>query len=181
MAKYISLLRGINVGGHKRIKMVHLKACYESLGFINVRTYIQSGNVIFEIDESDPSKLVNLIENKIEETFGFSVPVLIRTESEFQRILENNPFCRERKEDTTKLHVTFLSEPPSDFSLEPLEKFREESEELVLVGNEIYLFVPKGLGRTKLNNSVLEKKYKILTTTRNWKTVNKLYELIKIE
>jgi len=178
MAKYISLLRGINVGGHKKIKMDQLKTCYKSLGFKNVITYIQSGNVIFEVDESDPNKLVNLIENKIEKTFGFSVTVLIRTKSEFQKILENNPFLGERKEDISKLHVTFLSEAPIDHSLEPIEKFRDKSEELILSGKEIYIFFPKGLGRTKLSNNVMEKKLKISATTRNLKTINKLYDLV---
>ena len=179
MAKYISFLRGINVGGHKKIKMDQLKVCYKSLGFKNVITYIQSGNVIFEVDETDPSKLENLIENKIEQTFGFSVTALIRTKIEFKRILENNPFLRKRKEDIIKLNVTFLSETPSENSLEPIEKFRDKSEELLLAGKEIYLFFSNGLGRTKLSNTLMEKKLKVMTTTRNWKTVNKLYELVK--
>ena len=108
MIKYVSLLRGINVGGQNKIKMEELKRLYDSLGFTKIKTYIQSGNIIFESPISDTSDLVNKIETSIKQTYGFSVTVIIRTASEFQQVVNNNPFCGTRKEDITKLCVTFL-------------------------------------------------------------------------
>lgn len=177
ITKYISLLRGINVSGQKKIKMDALSTLYESLGLKNVKTYIQSGNVIFESEGSNPAELVNLIENKIEQTFGFFVKVLIRSKEEIQKVLEKNPFYGERKEDISKLHVTFLSEVPEHYSLKTLDKFINSTEEFFISGREIYLFCPNGYGRTKLTNNLFEKNLKVSATTRNLKTVNKLYEL----
>lgn len=98
MKKYISMLRGINVSGQKKIKMNELRTLYESLGFRPVKTYIQSGNVIFKSPASDTSELVSNIETKIKQTFGFSVSVIIRTASEFQHVINNNPFYGARKD-----------------------------------------------------------------------------------
>ncbi len=105
---YISLLRGINVSGKKKIRMQELQELYESLKLKNVRTYVQSGNVVFNSDEKDLLELTKLIENKIEKTFGFPVIIFIRDVKDFKRIIYNNPFIVKRNEDPTKLHVTFL-------------------------------------------------------------------------
>jgi len=179
MKKYISMLRGINVSGQKKIRMEELKTLYNSLNFKNIKTYIQSGNVIFESPDSDISELANKIENKIKQTFGFSVTVIIRTKNEFHNLIVSNPFYGERKEDIKKLHVTFLSATPSASSLREIDKFKDKSDQMVIVGKEIYLFCPNGYGRTKLTNSFFEKKLNVSATTRNWKTVNKLYDFVK--
>jgi uncharacterized protein (DUF1697 family) len=111
MQTYIAMLRGINVSGHKIIKMQQLRACLSSLGFRNVQTYVQSGNVIFEADEDPPARLCEKIEKCILRDFGFPVPVLLKTSQELQRIVQDNPFVKKPGIDPSKLHVTFLSKP----------------------------------------------------------------------
>ncbi len=179
MKNYISMLRGINVSGRNKIKMEELKRLYESLDFINVKTYIQSGNVIFKSPVSDISELVSQIETNIKQTYGFSVTVIIRTASEFQHVINNNPFCGTRQEDTTKLHVTFLSDTPTISSLNTIANLKDELDEWFIAGKEIFLFCPNGYGRTKLTNIFFEKKLNLSATTRNWNTVNKLYAIVK--
>jgi uncharacterized protein (DUF1697 family) len=174
MTTYISMLRGINVSGQKKIKMDELKKLYESLDFKNVQTYLHSGNVIFECSDTNVAKLINKIERKIKNSFGFDVLVLIRTITEIQKLIENTPFV---KKDTSKLHVTFLSDTPTKSPINEINKIKDKSEEFFISGKEIYLFCPKGYGRTKLSNNFFERKLKLSATTRNWKTVNKLLEI----
>src|SRR3989344_3570057 len=170
MTTYISILRGINVGGQKKIKMEELKKLYESLGFKNVRTYIQSGNVIFECLDTNLAELIYQIEQKIKNSFGFDVIVLIKTKNEIQKLIKNNPFA---KKDPSKLHVTFLSDiktkPPTD----EINNTKDKTEEFFISGREIYLFCPNGYGISKLSNNFFERKLNTSATTRNWKTVNK--------
>ncbi len=177
MQRYISMLRGINVSGQKKIKMDALRALYAALQFNNVKSYIQSGNVIFESDESDTSSLARQIEAKIEQTFGFFVPIMIRTPQRFHDLLENNPFLSERNEEIKQLYVTFLDESPPIDALDALVQFATKAEEFHLAGKEIYIFYPNGTGRSKLSNNLIERKLGVTATTRNWRTVNKLYEL----
>ena len=181
MTQYISMLRGINVGGHKKIKMAELRRLYESLGFTHVKTYIQSGNVIFSCTDSDRSELVNKIETHIQQTLGFSVPVILRTKSEFEHVIENNPFNEPAKEDSTKLAVIFLSATPSSSSVKLIDKLEDESGKWRISGKEIYLFYPFGYGKTKMTNNFFEKHLNLTATARNWRTVNKLYELMTTE
>src|SRR3989344_9460301 len=108
MNTYISLHRGINVAGQKKIKMSDLKALYEALGFKNVTTYIQSGNVIFQSTQTDIVALSQKIEEKIHKTYQFQVAVIIRTIPELKQIIDENPFVKDRHEDVTKLYITFL-------------------------------------------------------------------------
>ena len=180
MKKYISMLRGINVSGQKKIKMTDLKSLYESLGFDNVQTYIQSGNVIFESSILDVEKLKRNIEQNIEKTFGFSVSVIIRSNDEFESIINRNPFIGQRStEDDTKLLVTFLTDAPPESIANAIQQFVTKPEALEVRGKEIYLHCPNGYGKSKLSNSFLERKLGVTATTRNWKTVKKLYELSK--
>ena len=151
-----------------------LKKLYESLGFKNIQTYIQSGNVIFEGPDTKISKLINEIERKIKKSFGFDVLVLIRTKNDLQKLIDNNPFT---KKDTTKLLVTFLSDTPIQSPIDEIVKIKDPSEEFYIYGKAIYLFCPNGYGRSKLSNNFFERKLKLSATTRNWKTVNKLLEL----
>ncbi|HKJ01227.1 MAG TPA: DUF1697 domain-containing protein, partial [Longimicrobiales bacterium] len=113
---YISLLRGINVGGHKKIRMAELRALYSSLGFDPVRSYIQSGNVVFRGGRGGGPALSRKIEKAIADHFGFAVPVILRTAAEMAVVVEKNPFLAEGA-DPTKLHVTFLAEAASDEAL----------------------------------------------------------------
>ena len=173
------MLRGINVSGQKKIKMDELKSLYESLNFNNVQTYIQSGNVIFKSENTDSEKLEKLIGEKINQSFGYSVVVFVKTVNEIQQTINQNPFLNKSKEDITKLCVTFLSSIPDESLIKNLENFKSDSEDFNLIGNEIYLYYPDGYGRTKLSNNFFENKLKVSATTRNWRTVNKLFEIAK--
>jgi len=174
---YISLLRGINVSGQKKILMADLKALYVSLGFFDVITYIQSGNVIFN-SELKVDEIVTLIEKDISKKYAFDVPVQVREVSDFGSIIKNCPFTElDLIEEGTRVMVTFLATVPSAKNVEKLMTYVKEPERLVFHGSHIYLHCPNGYGKTKLSNTFIEKNLGVSTTTRNWKSVEKLYEL----
>jgi len=176
--KYVSVLRGINVSGQKKIKMTDLKSLYESLELQNVVTYIQSGNVIFDANSKDKSELKAKIERAIEEEYEFHVPVEIRTHREISDIINNNPLGPvDLQKDGTKVLVTFLSSQPMQDRISNLQHHVAAPEQLFVMGKEVYLYCPNGYGRSKLSNIFLEKKLGVGATTRNWKSVLKLHEL----
>ena len=177
--RYIALLRGINVGRHKRIKMADLINIFESLDFEGVKTYLQSGNVVFESETADESKIRGDIESKISETCGFHVDIVLRTGDEWEGIFSSNPFIKDVNIEVDKLHVTFLSDIPDEKAVLNLDINKDENEKFEVFGREIYLYCPNGYARTKLKNDVFEKKLNTTATTRNWKTTNKLIELVK--
>ena len=177
MAVIISMLRGINVGGSRKIRMAELRSLYESLDFTNVTTYVQSGNVVFDSAGQDPASLTGLIEDRIEQAFGFSVAVFIRQPADFTRILTCNPFLNDRHEDPSQLHVTFLYRPPEAARLEELVVPPGETAEFFLGEQEIFLYYPDGYGRTKFSNNTIERKLAVPATTRNWNTVRALFDL----
>ncbi len=174
MATYISLLRGVNVGGHK-IVMQDLKELYESLNFKRVKTYIQSGNVVFSSNNPN-EELKEEIEEAIENVFGLKIPIFIRTKDELQRIIEHNPFP---EEESNKIYITFLSDTPVNIPVKEIDEIKEEVEKYYISHKEIYLFLPHGYGRTKLSTNFFENKLMVSATTRNWRTVNKLFDLAK--
>jgi uncharacterized protein (DUF1697 family) len=179
MNTYICLLRGINVSGLKPIKMSDLVTDFEEIGFTNVVTYLQSGNVVFDTSERDLAKILHIIETKIIKSFGFVVSALIRNKGEWYRVFTENPFLNQRKEDAEKLYVTFLSTEPADSEIKSLKGPAGITDEFILSGKEIYLFCPDGYGRTKLSNAYFEKKLKVTATTRNWRTVSALEEIAR--
>ncbi len=177
---YISMLRGINVSGQKKIRMTELKSVYESLDLDSAVTYLQSGNVIFDcpeqsIAEQGGAELTSIIEAGIKQFFGYSVSVFVRSRNDFHQVIENSPFTNQGNVDPTKLHVTFLSDEPSESALSRIPTCAPD--EFVVRHKEVYLFCPHGYGRTKLSNNFFEKKLGVSATTRNWKTVNALYEI----
>lgn len=174
---YIALLRGINVNGQKMIKMPDLKILFESLGFRDIKIYLQSGNVIFEHEFADISFLTDKIERKINEVFGFDVKVIIRTNDELESIIRNNPLLNEHDMDSDMLHITFFSAIPERGKLESLQIKKDEMEQFTLISREVYLYCPNGYGRTKLNNSTFERKLNVIATTRSWKSVKNIYTL----
>jgi uncharacterized protein (DUF1697 family) len=174
MQTYISMLRGINVSGQKKVRMADLKSLYGSLGLGNVQTYVQSGNVVFDSEEQDAKKLRKTIEARIKATFGFPVPVLLRAADDFQRVIENHPFANE---DPIRVLVTFLYELPEKSKWNELSLYQDKVDQFALGEQEIFLFCPGGYGRTKLSNTFFEKKLGVIATTRNWKSVNALYEM----
>ena len=178
MTTYIAMLRGINVSGHKIIKMERLRAVFEALGFAQVRTYVQSGNVIFETDKP-PANLAGTIERKIQSEFGFEVPVLTKSTKELADIVKRNPLLKDPAIDPAKLHVTFLSDDPPRNALELLQPLAAGAELVRIAGRAVYLSCPNGYGNTKLTNTAVEKKLSCRATTRNWATTNKLLEMAR--
>jgi len=172
--KYISLLRGINVSGQKKILMTDLKMLYEGLGFTDVQTYIQSGNVVFEYKETAPSKLQEKIFDKIKSHYGFEVPNLILTHTEIEEALNNNPF-----QGIEKPYFTFLSENPKQENIDALNSFSFDNEFFELMGKVIYSHYPNGVGRAKMTLNFFEKKLKVSATARNLNTTKKLLEMAK--
>lgn len=177
MEVYISILRGINVSGHKKVPMAELKQLYEELNFKNITTYIQSGNVIFEHNKTEDSTLAKKISKKILEKFKFEVPVIIRSSKEIEKVVKSNPFLKEKNIDPEKLHVTFLEEAPEKELVDKIKDLEFNSDRFVIKDMEVFLYCPDGYGNTKLTNTFFENKLKVTATTRNWKTTNKLLEL----
>lgn len=177
MALFLSILRGINVSGQKMIRMPDLKALYEDLGFKNVTTYIQSGNVIFE--NSHSKNLSEQIDKKIFEKYNFNVPVIIRTADEILEVIKGNSFLKEKNIEPDKLHVTFLEKEPTPEHLTKIKDLNYESDRFYISGKTIYLHCPNGYGKTKLTNTFFENKLKVTATTRNWKTTNEILRIMK--
>jgi uncharacterized protein (DUF1697 family) len=177
MSTYISMLRGINVGGQKMIRMETLRGVYTELGFTNIRTYVQSGNVVFESPDRDYQVLNRRIEAKLEQTCGYPVQVFIRQVDDFQRILTANPFLNDRNEYPDKLHVTFLYQHPPHTVLSKLTAPSGTTDEFAPGEMAVYLYCPHGYGKTKLSNGFFERKLGMPVTTRNWNTVNALYKI----
>lgn len=146
----------------------------DGLNFKNTKTYIQSGNVIFQFKEMKYIELEKKIAKKILQEFDFEVPVMVKSLDEINTVLKNNPFVNNRKEDVTKLHVTFLSQEPATDNIDKINKAQYLPDEFILRANTIYLFCPNGYGNTKLSNNFFENKLKVVATTRNWKTINEL-------
>jgi uncharacterized protein (DUF1697 family) len=177
MAIYISLLRGINVGGHKRIKMEKLRASFEALGFESVSTYIQSGNVVFKTGKSSSAGLSKRIEERILSDFGFSVSVVSRTSDEMGKVIAANPFLKERGVDPEKLHVTFLSAAPAPAALKKLADLTAAPDRFHCFGKEIYFHLPNGVSGSVLMKSPVDRVLAVVPTTRNWRTVNQLFQM----
>lgn len=177
MARMIAILRGINVGGKRIIRMEDLKSVFRNLGFENVETYIQSGNVLFDAkDKKSEIEISNAMEKAISEKYGFEVPVIVRSRREFKEILNNNPFLKEENESINSLYVTFLKEIPTAENIEKTASFSYEPDRFVISGKNVFIFCAGKYHQTKISNGFFEKKLKTSATTRNWKTVLKLIE-----
>lgn len=180
MQTYISILRGINVSGHRQIKMEVLKALYAACGYNSIVTYIQSGNVIFKaVEEASAEEVAATIEQAVNQSFGFEVPVIVRTLYEMEQVIASNPFIAQKDIDAEKLHVTFLKQPPAPQNIEKLAGIDYAPDVFTFTETGIYLYCPGGYGNTKLSNTFFENKLKVTATTRNWKTVNELVDLAK--
>ena len=177
MTTYISILRGINVGGKKLIKMDALRTMLEILNFKNIRTYVQSGNVIFSIDNTDVKELADKISKLIEKELQFVVPVIVLTKETLKEIIDQNPFAKDPDKEMSNMHVTFLADKPNEYDETIVKDKMQVGEEIHFASNAVYLYLPKGYSETKLNNNFLEKKLKVVATTRNWKTTNELLNI----
>jgi uncharacterized protein (DUF1697 family) len=174
---YISMLRGINLGSHNRIQMESLRTSLSALGFEQVRTYIQSGNAVFCSADRSTSKLSEKIERQILKDFNLTVPVISLTAEEMKRTIQKNPFLKQAGIDASRLHVTFLSDDPVPSAIQKLDSLAAGVDQFCCSAKAIYLHCPGGYGETKLSNGVFEKLLSVRATTRNWKTVNNLYQM----
>jgi uncharacterized protein (DUF1697 family) len=177
MTTYIAMLRGINVSGQKRIKMEDLEQMFTVLKLEQVKTYVQSGNVIFKSPESNVLRLTKTIEEKIKEVFHFSVPVLIRTADELQKVVTNNPWGPDQGIEAAYLYVTFLSGIPVQGDQTTDQEMTDKTDKYRIAGKEVYLFCPNGYAKTRFSNQFFERKFGIAATTRNWKTINTLLRM----
>jgi uncharacterized protein (DUF1697 family) len=177
MVTCISLLRGINVSGQKPVKMLILKEIYEGLNLTNVRTYLQSGNVIFQYPGSDIAVPERMIPEAIRNHFGFDVPVIVLDLQKLEKVVRENPFLKDNTKMPDFFYVTFLSSRPGDTGPEKIVPYQGPGEAFSVRDEVVYLYCPYRYGRTKLNNNLFEKKFGLTATTRNWKTV---VELMKI-
>jgi uncharacterized protein (DUF1697 family) len=175
MTTYIALLRGVNVGGNQ-LKMDRLRVIFASLGFSNARTYLQSGNAVFDAKDSQ-SNVEKALERKLAGETRLPVRVLVRSAAELKRLIAKNPFLKNNAIDRSQLHVTFLAESPKPEALKRLAALDAGQDEFRAAGTEIYLHCPTGYGRSKLSNNQLERLLSLTATTRNWNTVNTLAEM----
>jgi uncharacterized protein (DUF1697 family) len=178
MTVYVSMLRAVNVGGTSRIKMDALRTVYESIGLKDVRTLLQSGNVVFRSAIAAREQLVKRIAQEIERQLELDVEVILRTLAEVASIVERGPVLSPQA-DKSKLLVMFLSAVPNAAAQAALVKWHKERkwpEMLELRGPEIYLYYPEGVGRSKLSNAVIENKLDVSGTSRNWHTLQKLLD-----
>lgn len=174
MVTFVSMLRGVNVGGHNRVKMPELAELFQSLGFAGVRTYVQSGNIVFSSSAKDTASVEKKIEKALKQRLSLGVNVLVRTRDELRNIVVRNPFTGKNPD---RLHVTFLAKKPVSVPIEKLNTLRTGEEEFAVRGRQVYLFLPNGIGRSKLSNNFLEKALAMPATTRNWNTVTALLEM----
>lgn len=173
MNTYIALLKGINVGGHKKVPMAELRNLLTNSGLQNVQTYIQSGNIVFQ-SSAKASEIESKIQNLITEQFGFDVSVIVKTNDELQTIFNASPFSKEKKE---KSYFIMLNKIPEPNLVEEVAQITYQIEEIVIKKDCLYFYCPTGYGQTKFNMNTYERKLKIIGTARNYNTMVKLLSL----
>ena len=178
MTSFVALLRGVNVGG-KVAKMETVRASFEALGLEKVRTYVQSGNVLFAAKSGTEAALAKKIAARLAKDVGFPIAVQVFSAADLARVAEQNPFVKEKGIDSKRLHVTFLDGPAPAAGLEKMRSYAAAHERFVCRGTNIYLSCPDGYGRSKLNNNAFERVLKVGATTRNWNTVTTLVRLLE--
>lgn len=174
----LALLRGINVGGKNILPMRDLAAIFGDAGCENVRTFIQSGNVVFNASASASRRLAGEVAARIEERFGYKVPVILRTAQQLHDVVSNNPFLKPGSAEEI-LHVMFLADRPIPAKIAALDLNRSLPDTFIVRGQEIYLNLPNGGGKSKLTNAWFDAKLSTVSTVRNWRTVNKLLTMME--
>lgn len=177
MKTYIAILRGINVGGYRIIRMEELRQLFDKLGFMNIQTYIQSGNIVFQFSKTDLQELEIKITGAITKRFGFYVPVILLESGELKKIIYANPFTKEKSKDTAFMHVSFLSGIPDSDNVQSVMRGDYHNDDLKIIGKAVYLYCPDKYSNSKLTNGFFEDKLEVAATTRNWKTVNELLNI----
>jgi uncharacterized protein (DUF1697 family) len=181
MHTLVSMVRGINVGGNRPLRMEKLRAIHEALGFRNVRTYLQSGNVVFEAAKADADRHGEALEKRILRDCGLEVAVGVRTSAQMTAALEGNPFVGRPSIDPKFLHATFLVRSSGKGSLEGVSMPFAKGEAALLLGDIVYVYCPSGYGNSKINNTFFERKLSERATTRNWQTVTALERMARGE
>jgi uncharacterized protein (DUF1697 family) len=179
MAKVAAFLRGINVGGKIMVPMAALKEVVEGLGYSEVTTILNSGNLVFEARAKKGGSIEKELEGAIAKRFEIKVDVMIRAAAELRQIIEENPFKREAREDPSHLLVTFFKSIPLKERVVSLAPWIEGPERFSWRGAEMYITYPAGIGRSKLTNAALEKLLAVRATARNWNTVQKLAAILE--
>ena len=178
MPVIISLLRGINVGGHNKIKMADLRELYESLGLRSTRTILQSGNAVFVTKDQELSAIAATIEDAIQDTFGIEVQVILRRAQEFRAIFEYQPFNEVELDQASKLAIVYLAHLPAADALANLKNSISGPEVIRAHGKELFITYPEGMARSKLTNQFIERRLGIAATARNWNTSQKILGLL---
>lgn len=181
MTTYIALLRGINVGGNKIIKMQDLRSMCQAMHLENVRTYIQSGNIVFDSVDESSGRLGMMIGEQIMKTFGFDVPVIIRSLEELEAAIAGNPFQLTEAEEFKRLYISFLETEPSAEALEKLRPYEDGADKLRVIGKDMYTLYEVSVSQSPLFKVPLDKLLGTTLTARNWNTVNKLAALGRSE
>jgi uncharacterized protein (DUF1697 family) len=175
---YLALLRGINVGGKNKLPMKDLSALFVAAGCADVRTYIQSGNVILRAEPGVAASLPELIPARIAKSFGYQTPIVLRTADQLRSVASHNPFLEAGAAEET-LHVYFLADLPDPRRVDALDPDRSPPDAFVVRGQEIYLQLPNGMARTRLTNAYFDSKLATTSTARNWRTVMRLLQLME--
>jgi uncharacterized protein (DUF1697 family) len=181
MPNWIGLFRAMNVSGHNVLKMEELRRAFESHGFASVRTYLQSGNVLFRDGERSAPRLCARIDALLRDRFKMDSPVVLRTSEQLNQAIEGNPFFKEERIDPSRLYVAFLSGPGAETGLSRLDALAAPTERWSRVGREVHLYYGGGYARTRLTNTAIEKALGVQATTRNWNTVNQLRALSRAD
>ncbi len=172
MTVWIALLRGVNVGGHRKVPMADLRRVVAALPATDVRTYVQSGNVVFGSPRRREADVVAAVEGALAAEFGFPIDVIARSAADLAAVLTANPLLADDR-DPARLHVTFLPRPPKAGAVDPGLQ-RVGADEYVLVGRDLYLYTPDGIGRSKLVTVLSDRRLGVAGTARNWRTVTTL-------
>jgi uncharacterized protein (DUF1697 family) len=173
----ISMLRGINVGGHANIKMDALRSLYSSLALENPQTYVQSGNVIFKTSERNLEQIAKRIQAAIEKQFACRPEIMLRTVEDLRLVVKKNPFAKRSNIEPSKLLVSFLAADPGNQARQTLLQQKFVPEELHAIGRELYIYFPKGIGQSKLPWRGIDKILQTPGTGRNWNSVTSILEI----
>jgi len=173
----ICMLRGVNVGGHHKIKMDELRTLCEALGHSSVQTYVQSGNVVFATKKRDFDRLAIEIEKAIEQRSGFHSDAILRSVDELRGVVRKSPFVTRQDIEPNKLVVTFLAKDPGQGAREQVLAMSIGPEELRFEQREYYVYFPDGMGKSKLPIAAIERRLKVPGTGRNWNSVTKMLEI----
>jgi uncharacterized protein (DUF1697 family) len=177
MKTFIALLRGVNVSGQKKMPMVEVRKMMTSIGFNDVQTYVQSGNIIFGSELNSTEEMEGLIHTAIENTFGYDVPVLVKSVSEIKDVIAKNPYNNENDLAQNRVYFVLLQDTPNAELVEAFEEMDFPNEKFMVSNSCVYLCCENGYGKAKLNNNLIERKLKVKATARNYRTMNKLLEL----